>query len=866
MEKATKHTNSSAATGPGRKATPFFSKAGGRGFFRGGAGNPSGRAFFSKGPSGPSIQPKLTVGQPNDVYEKEADAMADKVVQRKPIFESKAEPPDDTVMRKCAHCEQEEKLHKKSDGDGGQGVSANVESGINASKGSGSALPDRTREHMESSFGADLSKVRIHDNSSAASMNQELKAQAFTHGSDIFFNRGKYDPGSKPGQHLLAHELTHVIQQNPLAKLQTKPLSSLLGPAPLSIQKLSLSDVVNVVGGPAAGALTKSLGDYFNISLPDDPVEAIGAVIDILETPPVSYAIAAMPGFGQVLISLKLMQKTYQAIKYIIDNKDKIIAEIQAWIEKKLDETEPKVKAKLQEVFGFLDHRHFIAIWQAHLLPMLQHLKDNWWQTIKDTLWEQIWPFEGLTSVTAKAEDRKGLGKDLGELYDQFVEGFKSLKAMDLSKFADAVLMIQKGLVGIVNRFYGWIAIIIIASETLAGAGIAGFFSGGALSGPGAAAGFGAGLATAGSVGEALLIATVAADTLVLLKSVMSLHDFDSMLVSEQLLKENNEYYKRIASTSLSLTLTGILFLLSYLGGKIAEALLGKVVKFLPKSLQEVLENIKIGMKGGKPGAGGKDEPLSVEKNPPELDPEFTKLREAVKTPENIKTVTDPQLLKDYDLEVKVGDHTYRRSKSGGGWCRYSDPICGFKLDDVNAVVDKALGLDVPKELVPGETLTVPYKGGKARAEFIGEDGDFVKIKVKSKSGSGDITQSIRKEDFARMLKEGEVIRWTEQRARLMKNRPPYEEGLVDKVWDSAKQPDGKVYDPHTKKELTWDKTKSRFDQWHMGHKPGKEYAKLVDDLVNEKITFEEFLKEYNNPNNYWPEDPAENLSHAHEE
>lgn len=213
MEKAHNHTTSSATAGTGRKATPFFGKPGGRGFFRGGAGNPGGRAFFSKEPSGPSIQTKLTVGQPNDVYEKEADAMADKVVQRKPIFESKAAPPDDTVMRKCAHCEKEEKLQKKGDGDGGKGVSAGVESGLNASKGSGSALPDKTRERMESSFGADFSSVRIHDNSSAASMNKDLQAQAFTHGNDIYFNSGKYDPRSKSGQHLLAHELTHTIQQ-----------------------------------------------------------------------------------------------------------------------------------------------------------------------------------------------------------------------------------------------------------------------------------------------------------------------------------------------------------------------------------------------------------------------------------------------------------------------------------------------------------------------------------------------------------------------------------------------------------------------------------------------------------------------------
>jgi hypothetical protein len=68
-------------------------------------------------------------------------------------------------------------------------------------------------EEMGSSFDADLSKVRIHQDPSAVQMNNELGAQAFTTGNDIYFNQGKYDTGSKDGQHLLAHELTHVEQQ-----------------------------------------------------------------------------------------------------------------------------------------------------------------------------------------------------------------------------------------------------------------------------------------------------------------------------------------------------------------------------------------------------------------------------------------------------------------------------------------------------------------------------------------------------------------------------------------------------------------------------------------------------------------------------
>jgi len=90
---------------------------------------------------------------------------------------------------------------------------SNVESQLNNSKGGGSPLPDEVRSFMEARFGADLSQVRVHTGSEAVEMNKELNAQAFTHGKDIYFGSGRYNPGSSEGKHLLAHELTHVLQQ-----------------------------------------------------------------------------------------------------------------------------------------------------------------------------------------------------------------------------------------------------------------------------------------------------------------------------------------------------------------------------------------------------------------------------------------------------------------------------------------------------------------------------------------------------------------------------------------------------------------------------------------------------------------------------
>ncbi|WGH74150.1 DUF4157 domain-containing protein [Tenacibaculum tangerinum] len=90
---------------------------------------------------------------------------------------------------------------------------SSLESNLSSSKGGGSSLPSSTKNEMESGFGADFSGVRVHNDSNAVQMNQQLGSQAFTNGNDIYFNEGKYNPQSDSGKHLLAHELTHTVQQ-----------------------------------------------------------------------------------------------------------------------------------------------------------------------------------------------------------------------------------------------------------------------------------------------------------------------------------------------------------------------------------------------------------------------------------------------------------------------------------------------------------------------------------------------------------------------------------------------------------------------------------------------------------------------------
>jgi len=82
-----------------------------------------------------------------------------------------------------------------------------------SSPSGGSSLDPDTRATMEGAFGQSFGDVKVHTGGDAADLNSRLQAQAFTHGSDIYFSQGSYDPGSEGGQHLLAHELTHVVQR-----------------------------------------------------------------------------------------------------------------------------------------------------------------------------------------------------------------------------------------------------------------------------------------------------------------------------------------------------------------------------------------------------------------------------------------------------------------------------------------------------------------------------------------------------------------------------------------------------------------------------------------------------------------------------
>jgi hypothetical protein len=184
------------------------------------------RGYGNRAVSG-LIQAKLQVGAAGDQYEQEADRVAEKVTSIPALSKVKGPAPGsgEGAVQREIEAEEEELLQPKSlvqrravpggaptPAEGGI-VDRDVERRIASSRGSGQSLPDELRTDMEARFGASFVGVRVHADGQAAELNRELGARAFTHGRDIYFREGEYDPGSSAGQRLLAHELTHVLQQ-----------------------------------------------------------------------------------------------------------------------------------------------------------------------------------------------------------------------------------------------------------------------------------------------------------------------------------------------------------------------------------------------------------------------------------------------------------------------------------------------------------------------------------------------------------------------------------------------------------------------------------------------------------------------------
>ena len=155
--------------------------------------------------SKPPIQTKLTVNEPDDSFEQEADRVAEAVMQSDT---PPSLPPDDSDQNNGTGSPPSVQASQITTPD----VTPETEQKINNLNG-GTPLPDAERTFFEQRIGADFSQVRVHTSDDAVQTAKDLGARAYTRGSNIAFNEGEYQPGMRNGRTLLAHELTHVVQQ-----------------------------------------------------------------------------------------------------------------------------------------------------------------------------------------------------------------------------------------------------------------------------------------------------------------------------------------------------------------------------------------------------------------------------------------------------------------------------------------------------------------------------------------------------------------------------------------------------------------------------------------------------------------------------
>jgi hypothetical protein len=208
------------------------------------------------------IRPKLEVSSPTDEHEVEADRVAEKIMsmpldraaEPAPVSEEEVAPRLDRAAEPVPVAEEdEEEVATKSDGP--PAMSSTVESAIDTSRAGGSPLDAETRSFFEPRFGRDLSETKVHADDQAARMAGNLNAQAFTVGNDIYMGAGKYQPGTESGRALLAHELTHTIQQKPGARLRRSPVPiAVPAPTPAGVGKVQRLEDGAGGGAAAAGA------------------------------------------------------------------------------------------------------------------------------------------------------------------------------------------------------------------------------------------------------------------------------------------------------------------------------------------------------------------------------------------------------------------------------------------------------------------------------------------------------------------------------------------------------------------------------------------------------------------------------------
>ncbi len=300
-----------------------------------------------------AVQARLEVGGADDPHEVQAEAVADEIVGRHAA-------PSGGGAAVAAPGPDEE----AAGGADGGGASPDFERDLGRARGGGRGLPANLRGRMEASLGVDLGGVRVHEGDAAGDLNRRIQAEAFTVGSDVFLGDSAPSLDGDAGQHLLAHELTHVVQQGGGANRAIRRR----GPSPAPAEAPTLAATDDAGGGSVDDASdTSDAGDTSDTS-------GEGTTYTVLEV--AERLIADLEGHEQGLLTdLKprrvfgRLSKVGSAIDKLKKDADKLAAQADLFARA------PGLRAKYDDVVTRYDKLKNLDGWFVSSTPMYKDLR-----------------------------------------------------------------------------------------------------------------------------------------------------------------------------------------------------------------------------------------------------------------------------------------------------------------------------------------------------------------------------------------------------------------------------------------------------------------------------------------------------------
>ncbi len=483
------------------------------------------------------VQAKLTIGAPDDEYEQEADRVADQVLRMPEPTNPDEESAQIGLQANQQLLSRNVSLQGGSDHGSTTRVNPTIAADIHSLNGRGNPLPLSTRSFFEPRFGADFSNVRVHTDTRSAETAASINAKAFTVGKNIAFGNGQYAPESNEGRRLLAHELTHTIQQSHNSqRVHRNILGDLIGQG-ADLVTSGVANLGEMLGIPPLTELGPAL---------------LNRILGLISHPLVGY----LPGFSTFQSTARMLEGFSALLETAWDIYQDPSPYVNA-IKEKLGQMVITSSDAASTTATAVVSNEYVDCIMRHLTPKIDYMLANWWPILKEMGWELLWPWPGVA-------------EDFSVIWDKIQSLGSNVWNLEFSRATDDLLSILRHLNAAAGRLYGWFAIGAILVGAILG-GIGGAAAGGVGAVPGAIAGAGSGLALAGDVGLVLLATTVAIEGASILKAAYNLSRDDRTDAEKECDCE------LISNSSLIVGISVAMAVLGGIAGRFAKAIIQRI-------------------------------------------------------------------------------------------------------------------------------------------------------------------------------------------------------------------------------------------------------------------------------------------------